>query len=309
MNVPKDYSVYVLLPSMEESFLCGGHLLAQKLAHMLGSHCRCGIVTYEHKCEGYPFLDETLKSAKKKDIFIVTWGYHINRLVRTLKRRRTVYYAQSFGWDITLPASVPVVCISEYILSQWAKKAPKNPTFLLNPAVSKDCRNLHIKRDIDILVHSGKKMSDYLLKTLLPKLEKRFRVHHMKRFSPFLPAKELYHYYNRSKIYLYHPKEILDSGGAEGFGLPPLEAFLCGCTVFSNLLGGLADYLEPAVNMQQLGVYSLKYDLAQIKRALMEACSVPEKNTSFLRWRYSEERFHLALNRILEALEYFFQAI
>lgn len=39
--------------------------------------------------------------------------------------------------------------------------------------------------------------------------------------------------FNQSKVYLYDSSEYwIQAGATEGFGLPPLEAMACGCTVF-----------------------------------------------------------------------------
>ena len=57
-------------------------------------------------------------------------------------------------------------------------------------------------------------------------------------------------------------------GVTEGFGLPPLEAIACGCTVFSSVNHGLADFLIPGTNAHKIRCTSVDYDLLRICQAI-----------------------------------------
>ena len=77
--------------------------------------------------------------------------------------------------------------------------------------------------------------------------------------------------FNRTKVYLYDTSEYWAQYGlSEGFGLPPLEATACGCTVFSSINDTLSDYLDPRFNCQKLHTYSLQYDLRRIMSVIRD---------------------------------------
>lgn len=295
-------TVYVLLPGIQApAWRFGGRLIAETFAALLDRHVPARVVTYRDREPGVPFLADLLASAAldPSDLFVVTWGPHVQGLLQTLAGRRVVYYAQSTGWDLRLPEGVPVLCLSRYILAYWMLHAPHNPLFLLGPVLGDGCRDLGLERDIDVLF-LVRKSTAYLRDVLVPALEPRCRVHVVR---DFLPRPELIRLYNRSKVYLYSSAPTA-SGWVEGFGFQPLEALACGCTVFSNLHGGLADYLDPEVNAFKLETHSLAHDLERIEAAVRGGFR-PQGVADLVR-TYSEEAFHERIGRFLPALEAFF---
>ncbi|MFP5288554.1 MAG: glycosyltransferase, partial [Thermoanaerobaculia bacterium] len=146
------------------------------------------------------------------------------------------------------------------------------------------------------------KSTVYLREVLVPALQARCNVHVVR---DFLPRAELIRLYNRSRVYLYSSAPMgAGPEWVEGFGFQPLEALVCGCTVFSNLHGGLADYLDPEVNAFKIETHSLAWDLERIAAALRGGFR-PEGVAELAR-AYSEEAFHRRISRFLPVLEAFF---
>lgn len=293
-------NVHVLLPGLTApSWRFGGRLIAETFADLLNRHVPARVVTYRDREEETPFLDDVLTATDPADLFVVTWGPHVQGLLERLAGRRVVYYAQSTGWDLRLPGGVPVLCLSRHILAFWMLRAPHNPLFLLGPVLGAGCADLGLERDLDILFLE-RKSTAYLKEVLVPALQARCGVHVVR---DFLPRDELIRLYNRSKVYLYSSAPTA-LGWVEGFGFQPLEALVCGCTVFSNLHGGLADYLDPEVNAFKVETHSLAYDLERIEAALRGGFR-PEGVSELIR-TYSEEAFHERILRFLPAVESFF---
>lgn len=296
--------VHVLLPGVTAaSWRFGGRLIAETFAALLDRHVPTRVVTYRDREEGFPFLDDVLPDAGPADLFVVTWGPHVQGLLERLRGRRVVYYAQSTGWELRLPAGVPVLCLSRHILAYWMLHAPQNPLYLLGPVLDPGCRDLGLERDIDVLFLE-RKSTAYLRDVLVPALQARWNVRVVREF---LPRAELIRLYNRSRVYLYSSAPAGSGPGwVEGFGFQPLEALVCGCAVFSNLHGGLADYLDPEVNAFKIETHSLAWDLERIGTVLRDGFR-PEGVAELARF-YSEEAFHERIGRFLPALEAFFTA-
>jgi hypothetical protein len=293
-------TVHVLLPGLTApAWRFGGRLIAETFAALLDVHVPARIVTYRDREEETPFLEDVLASADPSDLFVATWGPHVQGLIQVLAGRRVVYYAQSTGWDLRLPEGVPVLCLSRHILAWWMLHAPHNPLFLLGPVLDSGCGNLGLERDIDVLFLE-RKSTAYLREVLVPALLPRCRVHVVR---DFLPRAELIQLYNRSKVYLYSSAPTA-SGWVEGFGFQPLEALVCGCAVFSNLHGGLADYLDPEVNAFKLETWSLANDVERIE-AVVQAGFQP-RGVEALAQTYSEQAFHERIRHFLPALEAYF---
>ncbi|MDD5216871.1 MAG: glycosyltransferase [Candidatus Omnitrophica bacterium] len=264
---------------------------------MLREHAKqVQIVTYYGKEIDYACLEDVLKSASPEDLFIISFGPHITALAKRLSGRRIIYYAQSFGWRITLPNQIPIFCVSRYVLSQWAVKSPTRPLFLLPPVIDVEYQDSNVEREIDILVYLSPKMSPYL-SSFVKKLQNKYRV---LVIDKLIPRRDFLENMKKANVFLYYSKPILDSRGAEGFGLMPLEALCCGCKVFSNLFGGLSDYLDPGINAYQLGVYSMEYDLQRLSEVIKQKQDM--KYRIVLREAYSENMFHQRMKGILEEL-------
>ena len=297
---------YVVLPGLSSGrWQSGGLLIARKLAGLLETHVDCQVVTSHDREDGVLFLDDLLTDRPDPaSVFLVTWGPHVHGLLERLEGRRVVYYAQSTGWEDRLPTTVPVVCLSRYIMAFWMFHAPYNPLFLLGPVLENGCRDLGLGRDVDVLFLE-RKSSTYLRDTLVPALRRRCRVYTQRQF---IPRDDLFGLYNRSKVYLYSSAPW-SSGWVEGFGFQPLEAILCGCTVFSNLHGGLADYLVPELNCFKLEVHSTEYDLARILDAVRGALRPASPDPDSLANAYSEDAFHQKAGAIIPALDQYFDHV
>jgi len=164
-------SIHVLLPGLGDRWQCGGLLIARKFASLLNRHVPTQLVTYVDREAGIPFVDD-VDATDAGDLFVMTWAPHVNDLARRLKGRRLVYYAQSVVWQkqIELPVTVPIICLSRYIMAQWTLKAPYAPLFLLGPVLEIDCYDYAIERDIDVLF-IARKSTKYLRDYLVPALK------------------------------------------------------------------------------------------------------------------------------------------
>jgi hypothetical protein len=294
--------IHVVLPGLTaRRWLNGGFLIAGRLATLLDAHVPTDVITSVDREEGVPFLDDILATPDAGDVFLITWGPHVRDLLAKLADRRVVYYAQSTGWGSTVPTTVPVVCLSRFIMASWMREAPHNALFFLGPVLEDDCIDNGVARDIDVLFLE-RKSTAYLKERLVPALREQCVVHTVR---DFIPRSELFRLYNRSRVYLYSSAPWR-SGWVEGFGLQPLEAIVCGCAVFSNLHGGLSDYLEPEMNGFKLEVHSLGFDVSRILRAVAEGAPQTAQEIATLRDVYSVQSFHRRAQRILHSLDALF---
>jgi hypothetical protein len=294
--------VSFLLPGTTPAYHCGGLFYALNLARLMGERCETEVVTYENREQEYAFLgDIDVESLDDPPFWLVTWGPHVSRLLARLGGQRVVYYAQSPGWGIELPASVPIFCVSRYMVTYWTERAPHNPVFLFPPALDPAAANRGLPRDIDVL-YLSRKTTPYVDGVLAPALRDRFDVHTV---AEPVPHGELLELFNRAKVYLYDSKEASDGpavDNVEGFGLQALEALVCGCTVASNVDGGLSDFLDPGVNCLQLGV-SLEHDVQGITGAVTSYGPSDSGETEQLASRFSEDALRERVRRVVPALE------
>ena len=302
--MPTCQEIRVLIPGMR---MCGGLFVAIKLAALMDRIIPTHVFTYIDKEAEFPFLNMKQIPEDEDIVWLITWGPHVNHLLERLGDRKVIYYAQSVGWRISIPIGVPIFCVSSFVMSKWMEDAPYNPLYLVEPVLDPNCRNLHLDRDIDVL-YISRKSTQYLDKILVPELQKYCKVYVHEQFVP--EYTEVLRLYNRSKVYLYssenpirYPRGIQ---WVEGFGLQPLEAMVCGCTVFSNLYGGLSTYLDPAICGHKLGIYSLEYDVNRILRAVHSHTGKNPKS-EYLRQRYSIRNFYRRMKIIWPEIEGFFQ--
>ncbi len=105
-------------------------------------------------------------------IFVVSWGFDIPKLVRKLQKYNVVYHAHSAGYKFYLPSPIPIIAVSRNTMGYWGQKAPNNLIYYLPNQISDEFTNLHLDRDIDVLVQS-RKSSEYLLWQLIPALQQK----------------------------------------------------------------------------------------------------------------------------------------
>ena len=290
--------IYFLFPEMNLNV--GGHLAQVKLFEITKLICPAEAVTYETREDGILFLDTVLEQDTDKDsIFIIHWGPHIVDLIHRLAGKNVVYVSYTTGYGFRLPADVPIIAGSKHTQAYWGRYSSSSLLYYLPCTISDNFKNLHNERDIDILVQK-RKSSRYLLEELVPQLQAHTSVMVLDSWVEDL-AKVL----NRSKIYLYESSEYWGQlGVSEGFGLPPLEALACGCTVFSSVNDALSDYLDPGFNCHKLRVYSTKYDVDQILKAVKEWQDVkPWTDPS---QEYRHEKIKQRLEVIISGLNKFF---
>jgi len=255
----------VLLPGTGPRFQCGGLAVELHLAATARALAPTEVVTYEQRQPDAPFLDDLLRQEpasiqRQASLWLVSWGFHVPRLLRRLRGRAAAYHAHSSGYGFHLPPGVPVLAVSRNTMAYWGAQAPRNPLLLLTNAVDPAFHNRGGARDLDVLVQR-RKTSAYVLHTLAPALRKRgLRVHVQEDW-----VDDLGDLFNHSKVYLYDSADHWSQAGvSEGFGLPPLEAMACGCVVFSSLNHALADHLTPGVNCFQIGAGTLATDVERI---------------------------------------------
>lgn len=293
-------TLYFLLPGTSGPFRCGGLFAELNTLQLAQTICKAAIVTYQQREPDSLFLDDVLQQADLPPcIFVVSWGFHVPKLIARLRGRAVVYHAHSAGYGFRVPAAVPIVAVSRNTMGYWGQQCPHVPIYYLPNRISPEFSDRAYPRDIDVLVQV-RKSSEYLLNQLVPALQARCQVTLLDRFVDDLAG-----LFNRTKVYLYDSAEYWAQYRiSEGFGLPPLEAMACGCQVFSSVNGALADYLDPGFNCQTIGVYSQTYDLERILAAVHHDHPQPLPVDFFTPYR--DETLSLRLQRILEQINQFF---
>lgn len=256
--------LYFLLPGTSGKFKCGGLFAELKTLALAQQICDASVVTYQQRESNTLFLEDVLRTNKSQDgMFVVSWGFHVPKLVKRLRQQAVIYHAHSAGYGFRLPSTVPILTVSRNTMGYWGQTCPHAPIFLLPNQISPEFCDRHLPKDIDVLVQV-RKSSQYLLTQLVPALENRCNVVLLDHFVDDLAG-----LFNRSKVYLYDTAEYwAQYKVTEGFGLPPMEAMACGCQVFSSVNGALADYLDPGFNCQNIGVHSTQYDAERILTAV-----------------------------------------
>lgn len=293
-------NIYFLFPKMIIN--SGGHLAQVKLLEVAKRLARARAVTYESRDANVLFLDDVLKQAETDDsIFLIHWGPHVPDLIDRLTGRNVVYLSYSTGYGFKVPAHVPIIAGSRHTQAYWGKHAPKSLIYYLPAIISDEFTNLHQNRDIDVLVQK-RKSSRYLLDDLVPALQSDCSVMVLDSW-----VEDLAEIFNRTKVYLYDSSEYWEQHGvSEGFGLPPLEALACGCTVFSSINDALSDYLDPGFNCQKLHTYSLQYDLKRILNAARDWQDQTQENDPAAQYRSHavEKRLGVLLSGLNDFFDY-----
>lgn len=295
-------SLYFLLPGTDGKFACGGLFAELKTAELARQVCDVAVVTYEQREPHTLFLDDVLRQATDDVIFVVSWGFHVPKLVQRLRDRAVVYHAHSAGYGFRLPSRVPILTVSRNTMGYWGQLCPSSPMFFLPNQISPEFSDRGESRDIDVLVQV-RKSSEYLLNQLVPALQAHCQVVLLDHF-----IEDLAGLFNRSKVYLYDTAEYwAQYKVTEGFGLPPMEAMACGCQVFSSVNGALADYLDPGFNCQSVGTYSTGYDVDRILAAVQTPSTQTLPNDFFDLYR--EDKIVLRLRQILTTVNDFFDYV
>lgn len=292
--------LYFLVPGTGGKFACGGLWAELKTLKLAQQICSAEVVTYRQAEKGTLFIDELLKEKNLDNaIFIISWGFDIPQLAARLKPYNVVYHAHSAGYKFRLSAKIPIITVSRNTMGYWGQYAPNSLIYYLPNQISDEFQNLHLERDIDVLVQA-RKSSEYLIQKLIPALQQQCHVVVVNSY-----VEDLARLFNRAKVYLYDSAEYwAQQGVSEGFGLQPLEALACGCQVFSSVNGGLSDYLDPGLNCYKIAGYSKDYDVQRILKVLSASTSLPLSAQFFTEYR--TENITNRLRVILEDINDFF---
>jgi hypothetical protein len=256
--------LYFLLPGTTKEFACGGLWAELKTLKLAQQVCDAEVVTYRQREKEHLWLEDLLKGNNAVDtlkdvIFVLCWGFDVAKLAPRLKAFNAVYHAHSAGYDFDLPAHIPIITVSRNTLGYWGQRSPHSLLYYLPNEISDTFHNQKGDRDIDVLVQA-RKSSRYLMKQLIPALQKRCQVEVVDYY-----VEDLAVLFNRAKVYLYDSAEYWAvQGVSEGFGLQPMEALACGCKVFSSVNHGLSDYLDPGFNCYKIAGYSTGFDVQRI---------------------------------------------
>ncbi|BAQ63328.1 hypothetical protein GM3709_93 [Geminocystis sp. NIES-3709] len=249
----------------------GGHIAQLKFMSIAQSLLNAQPVTYKKKEKDVLFLDDLIKNIREdNNIYIIHWGPDIPQLLTKLKNKNVVYFAHSTGYKFKIPVKVPIITVSKHSQAYWGRFAPNNLIFSLPNEISNKYHNQHLDhevalddRSIDVLVQK-RKSSKYLIEELVPALNPHCNLTLIDYWIDDLAT-----IFNQTKVYLYDSTEYwIQAKASEGFGLPPLEAMACGCTIFSSINDALSDYLDPSFNCHKLRVYSKEYDVQRILSAV-----------------------------------------
>lgn len=292
--------LYFLVPGTYGKFACGGLWAELKTVKVAQQICSADVVTYRQREPDQLFINDVL-TTKNLDaaIFVISWGFDVPQLAAKLKQYHVIYHAHSAGYKFRLPASIPIITVSRNTMGYWGQKSPNSLIYYLPNQISHEFKNLHLERNIDVLVQS-RKSSQYLLQELIPALQQQCHVKLVDSYVEDLPG-----LFNQAKIYLYDSAEYwAQQQVSEGFGLQPMEALACGCQVFSSVNGGLSDYLDPGFNCYKIAGYSKEYDLQRVIKSLKhsQTTALPAE---FLA-EYRTENITQRLEVILDELNEFF---
>jgi glycosyltransferase involved in cell wall biosynthesis len=292
--------LYFLVPGTKGKFACGGLWAELKTVKLAQEICDADVVTYRQREKDQLFIDDVLKNQNlDRAIFVISWGFDIPKLITKLKDYNLIYHAHSANYGFNIPANIPIITVSRNTLGYWGQQSPHSLIYYLPNQISNEFNNLNLSRDIDVLVQA-RKSSIYLIKELIPALKKYCKVEVIESYVEDLPG-----VFNRSKVYLYDSAEYwAQQGVSEGFGLQPMEAFACGCQVFSSVNGGLSDYLDPGFNCHKIAVYSKEYDIERILNVVKGSQSFVLSEEFFAEYR--TENIIKRLQVILKEINHFF---
>lgn len=297
----------IFVPGLSDKFRSGGLMVIQDVARMLKNTGVDVQFVATHEYSENAMHVSTFNNLPQPSFYLVTWGPLVAEHITLIRSRdpkaRIFYYAQSFGWGVRVPHDVPIICVSRYVMAQWALHSPEHQLYYIPPPLDPIFKFSDTERNIDILIHM-RKQNDYCVKKLLPTLQTAS--YKLQIIHSWIPQEEFAAFLRRSKIFLYltgtHRAGLFRQLPAEGFGLPALEAAACGTLVGSNLLGGVTDFLTPGENCIKLQTGDLDFDLRQICGALKNFLAekiAAEKIAA----EYSEERVMSEWRKLLNTLQ------
>ncbi|KZL48309.1 glycosyltransferase [Nodularia spumigena CENA596] len=294
--------LYFLVPGTYGKFACGGLWAELKTVKLAQQICSADVVTYRQRETDQLFIDDLL-TAENLDaaIFVISWGFDIAQLAAKLKQYHVIYHAHSAGYKFRLPGSIPIITVSRNTMGYWGQKSPNSLIYYLPNQISNEFKNLHLDRDIDVLVQA-RKSSEYLIQELIPALQQQCKLKLVDCYVEDLPG-----LFNQAKIYLYDSAEYwAQQLVSEGFGLQPMEALACGCQVFSSVNGGLSDYLDPGFNCYKIAGYSKEYDVQRVIKALRysQTIQLPEEFFAEYRTENIIQRFQVILAELNEFFDH-----
>ncbi len=293
-------TLYFLVPGTGGKFSCGGLWAELKTLDLAQQVCQAEVVTYRRREKGILFLDDLMQNpVLDQAIFVISWGFDVPQLAARLSPYHVIYHAHSAGYRFSLPIRIPIITVSRNTLGYWGQHSPNSLLYYLPNHISEEFQNLHLERDIDILVQA-RKSSEYLIQQLIPALQEKCHVVVVDSY-----VEDLAGLFNRAKVYLYDSAEYwAQQGVSEGFGLQPMEALACGCQVFSSLNGGLSDYLDPGFNCYKIAGYSQVYDIQRILKAIASTTHLTLSEQVLAEYR--AETLKQRLKVILEDINGFF---
>jgi len=77
-------SLYFLLPGTDGKFACGGLFAELKTVELARQIGEATVITYQQREPHTPFLDDVLRQDTRDAIFVVSWGFHVPKLVKRL---------------------------------------------------------------------------------------------------------------------------------------------------------------------------------------------------------------------------------
>ncbi len=291
-----------MVPGTAGKFACGGLWAELKTLKLAQKVCQAEVVTYRQREKETLFLDDVLRQTDLQTaIFVISWGFDVPKLAARLKSQNVIYHAHSAGYGFKLPSSVPIITVSRNTMGYWGQRSPHSLIYYLPNQISDEFCNLHLERDIDVLVQA-RKSSEYLLQELIPALKQTCNVCLVESYVEDLPG-----LFNRAKVYLYDSAEYwAQQGVSEGFGLQPMEAIACGCQVFSSLNGGLSDYLDPGFNSYKIAGYSKEFDMQRILKVVETGEAIAPSELFFAEYRAANilSRLQLILTEINQFFDF-----
>jgi hypothetical protein len=162
-----------LLPGTTQKYFCGGLVAEMKAMELAQQVTEAVIVTYRQREPDKLFLADLLAAGPRSNqIFVVSWGFDVPKLVQQLQGHHVIYHAHSANYGFRLGSHIPILTVSRNTLGYWGQNAPHSPLYYLPNEISPEFVDRQQHRDIDVLVQI-RKTSSYLQNSLIPALSDR----------------------------------------------------------------------------------------------------------------------------------------